>query len=193
METEIKRKVVHFLGIFTIALIYLFGKWLAALMMLSVSIALIFVGEYRKNRKKYKKAKIIDEFEDILEDEVKTYERARELPFKGAITFYFGCFLATLLFETNIAIASIAVLALADSLSALVGCFFGRHKLPINKKKSWEGSTTFLVASLFVLLFFADPVKALTTAIIATFVEMLPRLDDNIFVPLATGLVLLLL
>ena len=193
MEIEVKRKAVHFLGIFTIALIYIFGKLLASLIMLCISIGFIFAGEYRKNRKNYKKAKIIDEFEDVLEDEVKTYERRKELPFKGAITFFFGCFLAALLFEENIAIASIAVLALADSMSTLIGYFFGKHKLPINKKKSWEGSTAFFATSFFTLFFFVDPLKALIAAVIATFVEMLPQIDDNISVPLVTGLVLLLL
>ena len=193
METEIKRKVVHFLGIFTIALIYIFEKWIAAMIMFSISIGFIFLGEYRKNRKNYKKAKVIDEFEDVLEDEVKTYERRKELPFKGAMTFYFGCFIVTLLFEARIAIASIAVLAFADSLSTLIGYFFGKHKLPINKKKSWEGSTAFFTASFLTLLLFIDPVKAVAAAIVATFVEMLPKIDDNIAVPLVTALVLLLL
>ena len=195
MDIEIKRKTVHLLGFLTVALIYIFGKWIAALMMLAVSFFFLFLGEYRKNKEKYKiiKSKTIDEFEELVEDEFKTYERRNELPFNGAITFYFGCFLVTVLFETNIAIASIVVLALADALSTMIGFYFGKHKLPINRKKSWEGSTTFFVASLVVLLFFTNPAKALVIAAVATFVEMLPKIDDNLSIPLATGLLMLLL
>jgi dolichol kinase len=195
MELEIKRQVAHALGFFSIILIYIFGKWYAALLMFLVSATFFILGEYRKNKNKYKiiKIKALDEFEDIIEDEFKTYERKKELPFRGAITFYFSCFLVTFLFEPNIAIASIAVLAFADSLSTVVGYFVGEHKLPINKKKSWEGSTIFFITSLVILLFFANPIKALIIALIATFVEMLPKIDDNLTVPLVTGVLILLL
>lgn len=195
MDIEIKRQVVHAMGILNILVIHLLDKTYAALFMLSVAIAFLFMGEYRKNKKKYKllKSKQLDEFEDVVEDEFKTYERGKETPFHGAITFYFGSFLATILFEPYIAIASIAVLALADSLSTLVGYYFGKHKLPINKKKSWEGSTTFFVAAFAVLYFFADPVKALLIAVAVTFVEMLPKIDDNLTVPVSTGLLMFLL
>jgi dolichol kinase len=195
MELEIKRQAVHALGVFTILLIFIFGKWVSSLMMLLVSIAFLALGEYRRNKNKYKilKVKALDEFEDIIEDEFKTYERKNELPFSGAITFYMGCFLVTLLFPITIAIASITVLALSDSLSTIMGTFFGEHKLSINKKKSWEGSIIFFVTTTMILLFFANPVKALTVSLIATFVEMLPRIDDNLTVPLVTGLLMWLI
>ncbi len=187
--------MAHILGIFTIVLIYLLGKWYAALLMLLVSLTFFVLGEYRKNKDKYKiiKIKALDEFENMIEDEFKTYERKTELPFRGAITFYLGCFIVTAFFQPEIAIASIAVLSLSDALSTLVGTFFGKHKLPINKKKSWEGSTVFFVTTLIILMFFVSPMEAIAIAIIATFVEMLPRVDDNIFVPLITGFLLWLI
>jgi len=195
MEIEIKRKIVHSLGVFTILLIQIFGKWYGALIMLLISTAFFMLGEYRKNKHKFDhlKTKALNELEDLLEDEVKTVERPKELPFKGAITFYFGCFLTTILFQPHIAIASITVLALADSLSTLIGYFYGKHKLPINKSKSWEGSLTFLIISFSVLLLFINPFKALTAGILTTLVEMLPKVDDNIFVPLSVGLFMILI
>jgi len=42
-------------------------------------------------------------------------------------------------------------------------------------------------------MFFANPVKALMVAVTATVVEAAPRMDDNLTIPLATGLALLLL
>ncbi|MFH1473608.1 MAG: diacylglycerol/polyprenol kinase family protein [Candidatus Aenigmatarchaeota archaeon] len=195
MDFEIKRQIVHALGVFSIILIHIFGKWYAALLMLLVSLTFLVMGEYRKNKKKYKLVKIraLDEFEDKIEDEFKTYERESELPFRGAIMFYMGCFLVTALFQTEIAIASIAVLSLSDALSTVVGTFFGKHKLPINKKKSWEGSTVFFAATLIILLFFVSPVEAIFIAAVVTIVEMLPRIDDNLSVPLITGILLWLI
>jgi dolichol kinase len=190
MEIEIKRKIVHALGVFSILLIYVFGKNNAAFIMLAATIGGILLAEYRKNKKKYKiiKLKPIDEFEDLVEDEFKTLERPNALLFKGAIEFGLGCFLATILFKENIAIACIAVLSLADSSSTLVGYYLGKHKLPINKKKSWEGSTTFFLISILTLSFFVDPLIAFVLALITTFIEMLPYIDDNLSIPLALGI-----
>ncbi len=50
MELEIKRKVVHALGVFSVLLILMFGRFYAALLMLLIAIGLVFVGEYRKNK-----------------------------------------------------------------------------------------------------------------------------------------------
>ena len=139
------------------------------------------------------KIKPLDDLEDILEEEIKSCERPTESPFNGAILFYFSCFIVTMVFDTQAAIASIAVLALADSLSTLVGYYFGKHKLFVNKKKSWEGSISFFMASLLVLLFFYNPVKAIAVSFFVTFVEMLPHLNDNVSVPLSTAFLLTLI
>lgn len=75
-------------------------------------------------------------------------------------------------------------------MSTLIGNYFGKHKLPINKNKTFEGSSAFLVTAFFALLFFTDPIKAAITALIAMLVEMAPYIDDNITIPLTVGIVL---
>lgn len=189
---EIRRKIVHASGVFTILLIILFGKWIGALIILLIALSLLFLGEYRKNRHNLKPIKIkqLDVFEDFIENGFKEYERPNTLPFKGAIEFYFGCFIATIIFEPFVAIASIAVLGLADSMSTLIGSYFGKHKLFMNRNKSYEGSIAFFATALFVLIFFVNPFKAIIIAILATFVEMLPQIDDNLIIPIAVGIVM---
>ncbi|MBN2203069.1 MAG: hypothetical protein JW700_02715 [Candidatus Aenigmarchaeota archaeon] len=195
MNREIKRKTIHAMGIFSIALIYILGKFLASLAMLATSLSFLILDEYMKNKNKYKlvRNKKLDEFEEIVEEEIKSCKRKNERSFHGAITFYIGCFLVTFIFPTEIAAASIAVLALADATSTLVGYFFGKRKLPINKKKTWEGSTTFFLTAVFVLYFFTNPIKAIIAAIAATLVEALPKVDDNITIPVTTAILLFLL
>ncbi|MFH0928969.1 MAG: diacylglycerol/polyprenol kinase family protein [Candidatus Aenigmatarchaeota archaeon] len=195
MDREIKRKAIHAMGISSIALIYIIGKLYAALAMLAVSLAFLFIDEYMKNKDKYRlvRSKKMDEFEETVEEELNSFNRSKEKPFHGAITFYMGCFIVTFLFQINIAIASIAVLALADALSTLIGHFLGKHKLPVNKKKTWEGSITFFLTALTVLYFFTNPLKAIVIAALVTGVEMLPKIDDNISIPVATGILLFLL
>jgi dolichol kinase len=195
MMLEIRRKLVHASGVFLIFIIIWLGKWNAALIILSMAVAFLLLGEYRKNREKYKiiKSKELDEIEETMEKVFKEHERPNTLPFKGTTEFFIGCFLATVIFEPTIAIASIAVLSLADAMSTLIGSYFGKHKLPINKKKTFEGSTAFFLTATFVLLFFANPLKALAVAILATFAEMIPKIDDNLTVPMVVGIAMALI
>lgn len=195
MELEIKRQIVHAAGIFNILLILLLGRLYSALLMLLAAVVLIIIAEYRKTKLVSKVLKIepVKEIEDLIDNELSTYERKDELPLNGAILFYLGCFLTTVVFEPFIAIASIAVLSISDSVSTLIGVYFGKHKLFINKKKSWEGSSAFFVAAFSVLLFFVTPFKALIIGLIVTVVEMLPRINDNLSVPFATGVLMSIL
>ncbi len=195
MMIEIRRKLVHASGVFLIFIIIWLGKWNAALIILSMAVTFLLLGEYRKNREKYKiiKSKELDEIEETMEKMFKEHERPNTLPFKGATEFFIGCFLATVIFEPITAIAAIAVLSLADALSTLIGSYYGKHKLPVNKKKTFEGSTTFFLTSIFVLWFFVNPLKAIIVAILATFAEMIPKIDDNLTVPLTVGIVMTLI
>ena len=195
MMMEIRRKLVHASGVFLIFIIIWMGKWNAALIILSMATVFFLLGEYRKNREKYKiiKSKELDEIEETIEKVFKEHERPNTLPFKGATEFFIGCFLATVIFEPTTAIAAIAVLSLADAVSTLIGSYHGKHKLPINKKKTFEGSTAFLLTAIFVLLFFANPLKAIAVAILATFAEMIPKIDDNHTVPIAVGIAMTLI
>jgi dolichol kinase len=195
MDLEVKRQMVHSLGVFSVLIILIFDRFFGALIMLFIAIGFILFGEYRKNKllTKILKVEPVKEIEDVIDNEIKSYERLKELPFNGAVMFFLGAFLVTAAFEARVAIASIAVLALADSISTLVGYYFGKHKLSINKKKTWEGSSAFFITAFFVLLFFIDPFKALLTGLLVTLVEMMPKINDNISVPFSTAIFLTLM
>ena len=191
---EVRRKLVHASGILTIFLILWLGRWSAAIITLSVAGIMLILGEYRMNRDKYKiiRSKKLDEVEMFLENGFKEYERPNTMPFLGAVEFYFGCFLAIAFFEPIIAMACISVLSLADAVSTLVGKYFGSHRLPINKKKTFEGSAAFYVMAMLALLFFTDPLRAITCALVATVAEAVPKINDNISVPISVGFFLML-
>lgn len=195
MELEVKRQLVHALGIFSILFILMFGSFYASLLMLLIAVGLVLAAEYRNRRFISKLIKIepFKEIEDLVDNELKTYERKNELPLNGAILFFLGSFLVTAVFEPKIAIASIAVLALSDSISTLVGIYFGENKLFLNKKKSWEGSSAFFIVAFFVLLSFINPFKAFIIALLVTIVEMLPKINDNLSVPISTAILLSLM
>jgi dolichol kinase len=195
MLLEIRRKIVHAGGILLIFLILWLGSWWAALITLGIGMTFLISGEYRKNKDKYKviRSKKLDEIEEAAEKVFKEHERPNTLPFKGATEFFFGCFIAIAVFPPTIAMAGISVLSLADAVSTLIGSCYGKHKLPVNRKKSFEGSTAFFLTALLALVFFANPTRAVIAAFFAMLVEMLPHADDNLTIPFAVGLVLTLI
>ena len=88
---------------------------------------------------------------------------------------------------------AIFTVALSDSLAAIVGERWGRHRIPYNRAKTMEGSLAFFVMAVASGLFYFPLSVALPAAAAATVVESL-RLEawDNFFVPITTGFVTML-
>ncbi len=185
MNVEIKRQLVHGSGILLILVLHFFGKWNSALFFGICLISFLLWSSLRQSKTNMGP---LSQIADYVSGELQTYERPNEY-FQGVITFLFGSLISVILFPIHIATACIAVLALGDSISTLIGKIWGKHKLPINKKSSWEGSITFFIVAFLVLWLF-NPVKALQVALVTTVVEMLPRLDDNLTIPITVGVLL---
>lgn len=103
-----------------------------------------------------------------------------------------------------VAFAAYAILGVGDAASALVGVAYGRHKLPWNARKSWEGSAAGFVAGFMAgLVLGAAPFVARGLAVPQAFApvvlagaaagaaaETVPRVEDNFLVPLASAAVM---
>lgn len=121
----------------------------------------------------------------------------RDFPGKSAFFFFFGIALTTLLFPRTIATAAILVLAIGDALSCLIGHHFGRIKTPFHPKKHVEGSLIGILCSTLALMLFLPFWPALFGSTIGMIFEF-PKwqigkwqIDDNIIVPLSTGVALI--
>lgn len=103
----------------------------------------------------------------------------------------------------EIAAAVWGILAFGDGMASIVGMAIGRAKLPWNPSKSWAGSLAFWffgTASAATLLLWTAPGRyetgfaiaiAAAATLFAALLESLPQgLDDNLGVPLVTGIVL---
>ncbi|GEM_PF-200475 len=100
-----------------------------------------------------------------------------------------------------IAFAAFAILGLGDAASALVGVAYGRRRLPWNRKKSWEGTGAgFVAGALAGLVMAAIPFAfkgvvvpppffavVLAGAAAGALAETIPRVEDNLVVPLASA------
>ncbi len=113
----------------------------------------------------------------------------REAAGVASSTWYLlGAALVWLAFPAAIAVPSLLVLGLADPAASVVGRCWGRRRLG---KGTWMGSLVFFCVAASVLFATVGGPPALLAAAMATLVEVgSGPLDDNLTVPVATGLTL---
>ena len=132
----------------------------------------------------------------IIHQLLQKFERKNELenfPGKGIIFYLIGVSVALLLFPKEIAMASIMVLALGDSVSHLYGLHFGRIRHPLSKTKFLEGTIAGFVAGFIGALFFLGLFEAFIASLAAMIVEAVEirigtdQVDDNLVMPFVAG------
>lgn len=99
-----------------------------------------------------------------------------------------------LFFPLNTAYASILILAIGDTSASFIGRNISKLKNPLNKNKTVEGSLAFFATSLFAAMLFFPTSTAIIAAFLLALVESLPlRINDNLTVPLSSGIILQIL
>jgi phosphoserine phosphatase SerB len=110
------------------------------------------------------------------------------------IHFAVGIALSLLIFPVPIGYVAITTLTLGDGGAHIFGMKFGRTRIPFNKGKNIEGTLFGFLCAFLGSMIFVDPVRALIAAAVAMLVESLPSpINDNLTMPLASGLVLALI
>ena len=181
---ELNRQLFHiFLGIaFVVLLVYGFINKEMVLVAIIVGTILSYLS---------KKIRI-----PVIHNLLEMFERRDEIqnfPGKGIIFYFIGVFIALLLFPKDIAMASIMVLALGDSISHLFGLHFGKTKHPLSKTKFLEGTIAGFVAGFIGALVFLPWHEAFFASLIAMIVESIEikigaeQVDDNLIVPFVAG------
>lgn len=106
------------------------------------------------------------------------------------VLFAAGILSSLLIFPAPISYAAIAVVALGDGAASIAGRLYGRHKVPRAGGKTVEGTAVGAACAFAGALFFVSPPMALVAAAAGMGAELarLPKVDDNISVPLLAGL-----
>jgi len=92
-------------------------------------------------------------------------------------------------FPKDIAIFTLFFVAISDTAAYTVGSWFGKRE--IVKGKTVGGTFTFLVTAIAIAVFSPLPkIISIPGAVIATLVELIPRYDDNLSIPIITGIIL---
>ena len=125
-----------------------------------------------------------------VEEWLRSVGRKGENPGEGALYNALGILFAIGLLRDNFAaaISVILILALGDGFATYAGTNYGKHKLPWNSNKTFEGTMGFAAGAICAL--FAMPVPAtIFIAVLATIIESLPlKVNDNITLPIASSL-----
>ena len=185
MAQELRRKSIHLLGLI-VPIAYLFTEKPTALIIVGILTGIALLIELLK----VLFPPFMDLFVRIFSPMLRSRERKGGLT--GATYYLIGALLCILIFEKTLAIVCIGFLILGDLFAAVIGKQWGRTKL--FSKKSLEGSLAcFVVCALIALIKF-HPIVALTGAIVATLIELIPTgLDDNLSMPLISGMVMQLM
>ena len=124
-------------------------------------------------------------------------EELQRFPGKGTIFYFIGVFVSLMLFPKDIAMASIMVLALGDSIIHLFGLHYGRTRHPLSKTKFLEGTIAGFAAGFIGAFVFLPWYEAFFASLAAMIVEAIEvkigtqQVDDNLLVPLVAGAVVL--
>ena len=186
MARELTRKSIHLLGL-VVPTLYLFTSRDFALIGVGGLVALALGAELLKVLIPSVRATFLRIFSPILRS-----KEQKGGP-TGATYFLIGSFLCVFFFDKTLAIVCLCFLTLGDLCAALIGKQWGRIKL--FSRKSLEGSLAcFVVCAAVALLMKLHPAVAITGALVATVVELLPiGVDDNITMPLISGFAMHLL
>ncbi len=183
---ENRRKAVHLLfGIFTAAAVY--SGMVGAAELLFIVIAGVIISFASR----VMDIPVISWFIAKLERD----DAKKNFSGKGPVYFFAGSLLSVLFFEKNIALASIAILALGDSVAPLVGQF-GRIRHPMSADKTLEGLAAGVAAAFAGAALFVSPLEALAAGACAMLAEGADikfagnKLDDNLVIPLVAGSVI---
>lgn len=186
LAKEIKRKAIHLSGLSVPLGILLFGRTVtAALIALALAIALLL--EWGRLRGK------------IRLPEVRDHEAKKVA---GYIYYIVGSLLTVILFDPMVAVTSMLLLSLGDTVSGLVGSILVNSNVR-EKNEKWRVKPLPIVAAMFAACLFIGYLSSGIThlhfpvylagaagATIADTVAIVVRgrnLDDNLTIPLFSG------
>ena len=183
-EFELNRQVFHILFglIIVILLVYGFLSDKIILGLILIGILLSFLS---------RRIKV-----PIIRNLLHRFEREKEIrkfPGKGIIFYLAGIYIVLILFPREVAMASIMILALGDSVSHLYGLHYGKINHPLSSTKFLEGTIAGFIAGFigaFVFLPWHEAFFASLAAMIVEAVEIkigTEQVDDNLIVPVVAG------
>ncbi len=188
-KDELYRKLIHLTSL-SIPIVYYFITAETAALILGIlaGVALVIdLGRYIHPEI----GKIFYKYFGFLLREHELDHKKKNL--NGATYVLISALISVLIFPKVIFISAFSILIISDSLAALIGRKFGKHKF---LSKSLEGTLTFFVSACIVILFtpkvggfFDEYLIGFIAAFVGAIVENISfkLVDDNLSIPLFVG------
>ncbi len=179
--SELKRKSIH-MSMIVIPVWYYFAPSPLGVLGLIIAMTITIIFDLlRLSDDRFRKF-----FLHLFKSLIRSHEEEHLL---GSTHFMIAALISVLVFDKMIAISALTFLILGDTAAAVIGKRFGKK---LFWGKSLAGSFACFVCCLIIgYLLLANEWVILAGAISATIVEALPvPMDDNMRVPIASGLIM---
>ncbi len=191
-RAEVGRKALHLL-----ALVLPLGVWLVGTPVATWALAALTLLALTGDMLRARSAAFNSFIERVFGWMMRQEEKAPTpgpLVLNGATWVLASLLVLVLLFPLQAALPAFAAFMVGDAAAALVGRRWGRTRWP-GTQRTLEGSAAFFAFAALLLLALRVPLlPSLACALVCAAVEALPlALNDNLRVPLAGALVLLLM
>jgi dolichol kinase len=192
---EVVRKLIHLCSL-SIPIIYYFISKHDAIIILSIlAFAALFIDIGR-----YFSPSLGKIFYKLFGFILRKHEvDSRKKNLNGATYVLISALLCVIIFPKVIFITGFTVLIISDSMAALVGRKFGKHKF---LAKSLEGTLAFLISAIIAVFFTPKIIGSSTEYLIAIIAVAIGAIvenisfgfaDDNLSIPLSIGIVMWIL
>ncbi len=188
-KDELFRKLIHLTSL-SIPIVYYFITAKTAAIILGILTAAALIIDLSRYLHP-ETGKIFYKFFGFLLREHELDHKKKNL--NGATYVLISALISVLIFPKVIFISAFSILIISDSLTALIGRKFGKHKF---LSKSFEGTLTFFISACIVILFtpkIGGFLEEYLIGFIAAFVGAIVEnisfrlIDDNLSIPLSVG------
>ena len=178
-NNEIYRKLIHLASSAIPFFYFYYSKNLVLAILIPSTITFLIIDLLRIKNKDVKRFYNIC-FKSITRSKEKT-------SLTGASYVLIASVLSILIFDKEIAIISLLIMTISDTMAAIIGRRYGKVKI---NKKTLEGSIAFFLFSLIIVSFFDGIilVVAFIAILLTTLAELfLNNINDNLTIPTVFG------
>ena len=172
---EILRKSIHLSNLVVPLFLFFYGRDLALILLTPISIIFITLDLLR-----IKNQMVRDTYNFFFKSITRDKENKR---LTGASYVFMASTITIFLFPETIAIAALMIMSISDTFAAIIGKTYGSIFI---REKTIEGSVSFLIASLAIVLLFPDLniIISILCVFATTIVELYTPINDNLSIPI---------
>ena len=176
IKNEILRKGIHLSSLAVPLFLHLYGRYFTLLFLVPITFSFVVLDLLRINNQ------IVRNSYNFFFNSITREKESGRLT--GASYVFIASTFIVFVFPESIAIAALMIMSISDTFAAIIGRLYGSIFIG---RKSIEGSVSFFITSLAIVLLFSDLNISISIIciLIATIVELYTPINDNLSIPVA--------